>query len=65
MNGSNSIECNSLKTIEKTVLSEQTKSGLSEIVGIESYFYQEVNQRKLISKKLNKYVTTFDYISKI
>ena len=61
----NSIECNSLKTIDKTVLSEQTKFQLSEITGIEKYFYQEINQRKLYSKKLNKYVTTFDYIDKI
>ena len=65
MNKSNSIECNSLEAIDKTDLSEQTKFRLSEIVGIENYFYQEVNQRKLFSKKLNKYVTTFDYISKI
>ena len=46
MNKSNSIKCNSLKTIDKTVLSEQTKFRLNEIIGIENYFYQEVNQRK-------------------
>ena len=51
--------------IDKTVLSEQTKFQLSEIIGIENYFYQENNQRKSCSKKLNKYVTTFDYIDKI
>ena len=56
---------NSLETIDKTVLSEQTKFRLSEIIGIENYFYQEINQRKSCSKKLNKYVTTFDYIDKI
>ena len=65
MNESNSIECNSIKVINKTFLSEQTKSLLSEIIGIEYYFYQEINQRKPCSKKLNKYVTTFDYIDKI
>ena len=36
-----------------------------EIIGIENYFYQEINQRKSCSKELNKYVTTFDYIDKI
>ena len=41
----NSIECNSLQAIDKTVLSEQTKLRLSEIIGIENYFYQEINQR--------------------
>ena len=61
----NSIKNNSLETIDKTVLSEQAKFRLSEIMGIENYFYQEINQRKSRSKKLNKYLTTFDYIDKI
>ena len=61
----NSIKNNSLETIDKTVLSEQTKFWLSEIIGIENYFYQKINQRKSSGKKLNKYVTTFDYIDKI
>ena len=65
MNKSNSIECNSLETSDKTVLSEQTKSRLSEIIETENYFCQEINQRKSCSKRLNKYVTTFDYIDKI
>ena len=54
----------SIKAIDKTVLSEQTKLRLSEIIGIENYFYQEIDQRKSCSKKLNKYVTAFDYIDK-
>ena len=49
----NSIKNNSLETIDKTVLSEQAKFRLSEIIGIENYFYQEINQRKSCSKKLN------------
>ena len=57
-------ESNSIKAIDKTNLSEQTKFRLSEIIGIENYFYQEINQRKSCSKKINKYVTTFDYIDK-
>ena len=55
----------SIKVIDKTILSEQTKLRLSEIIGIENYFYQEIDQRKSCSKKLNKYVTAFDYIDKI
>ena len=58
-------ESNSIETIDKTILYEQTKFRLSKITGIENYFYQEINQRKSCSKKLNKYVTTFDYIDKI
>ena len=65
MNENNSIKHNSLETINKTVLSEQTKFRLSQIIGIQNYFYQEINQRKSCSKKLNKYGTTFDYIDKI
>ena len=65
MNKSNFIEKNSLETIDKTVLSKQTKFQLSETIGIENYFYQEINQRKSCSKQLNKYVTTFKYIDKI
>ena len=51
--------------IDKTNLSEQTKFRLSEIIGIENYFQQEIYQRKPCSKNLSKYVTAFDYIDKI
>ena len=61
-NSIEAIECNS---IEKTTLTKQTKFRLSEIIGIENYFYQDVNQRKSCSRKLNKCVTVFDYIDKI
>ena len=44
---------------------EQTKFQLGEISKIENYFYQEIKQRKLCSKKLSKYVAAFDYIDKI
>ena len=46
-------------------LSEQKKFRSSETIGIENYFHQEINQRKSYSKKLNKYVTAFDYIDKV
>ena len=42
-----------------------TKFRLSEIIGIEDYSHQEINQRKSQSKKLSKYVTAHDYIDKI
>ena len=58
-------ESNSIETFDKTYLTEQTKFRLNEIIGIENYFHEEINQRKSCSKKLNKYVTTFDYIDKI
>ena len=58
-------ESNSIEEIDKKILSEQTKFQLSELIGMGNYFYQEINQRKSCSKKLNKYVTAFDYIDKI
>ena len=54
-----------MNEINKRNLSEQTKSRLSEIIGIENYFHQEINQRKSCSKKLSKYVAAFDYIDKV
>ena len=57
-------ENNSIETINKINLTEQTKFRLSEISGIESYFYQEIDERKSYCKKLNKYITIFGYIDK-
>ena len=54
-----------MNEIDKTKLSDQTKFRLDEIKKIENYFHEEINQRKLCSKKLSKYVTTFNCIDKI
>ena len=51
--------------IDKTILSDQTKFRLDERKKIEAYFNSEINERKLYRKKLNKYVTTLNYINKI
>ena len=56
---------NSIKLIDRTDLFEQTKFRLDEISKIENYFHEEINQRKLCSKTLNKYVAAFDYLDKI
>ena len=56
---------NSIRAIDKTDLSEQTKFRLDEISKIENYFIKEINQRKSCSQKLSKYVTTFHYIDKV
>ena len=45
-----------MNEINKINQSEQTKFQLSEIIRIENYFHQEINQGKSYSKKLNKYV---------
>ena len=54
-----------MNEINKTKLSEQTKFRLSEIIRIENYFAQEINQRRLCSKKLSKYVTALDCIDNV
>ena len=41
---------NSLETIDKTFLSAQTKFRLDEIMKIENYFIEEINQRKSCSQ---------------
>ena len=53
MNKYNSIKNNSLKTIDKTNLPEETKFQLDEITKIENYFIEKINQRKSCSKTLN------------
>ena len=56
---------NSIKAIDRTNLTEQTKFWLDEISKIEKYFHEKINQRRSCSKKLSKYVAAFDYIDKI
>ena len=51
--------------INEKNLTEQTKFQLSEIIGIENYFYHEINEENSYIKKLDKYITIFNYIDKI
>ena len=54
-----------MNEIDKTNLPDQTKFRLNEISKVENYFNSEINQRKLCSKNLSKYVSAFDYTDKI
>ena len=56
---------NSIRVIDRTDLSEQTKFWLDEISKIGNYFVEEINQRKSCSQKISIYVTSSDYIDKI
>ena len=56
---------NYIDVISKINLIDKTKIRLCEIIGIENYFYHEINERKSCIKKLNKYITIFQYIDKI
>ena len=46
-------EWNSIKTIDRTNLTELTKIRLNKITEIENYFHEEISQRKSCSKKLS------------
>ena len=46
-------------------LNDQTKFRLNEINKIKDYFYSEIQERKMISRKLSKYVAIFYYADKI
>ena len=59
-------ECNSTETTNiYSNLSEQTKIRLNEINKIKDYFNSEIPERKIMSKKLSKYIAAFDYIDKL
>ena len=58
-------ESNSIDTIDRTNLTNQTKFRLNEISKIESYFNKEIKKRKLNSKKISKYIVAFDYIDQV
>ena len=55
-------ESNSIEAIDKTNLTNQVRLRLDEISKIENYFIEEINQIKICSKKLSKYVAVFNYI---
>ena len=46
------------------LLNYQTELRLNEINKIEDYFNSEIQERKTMSKKLSKYIASFDYIDK-
>ena len=58
-------ECNSIETTSiYSSLSDQTHIRLNEVNKIEDYFNSKIQERKIMSKKLSKYIAAFDYIGK-
>ena len=53
------------KTARPSSSERADKYRLDEINKIRDYFNNEINERKDIIKKLNKYVVSFDYLHKI
>ena len=60
MNNFNSIEV----TNTYSNLSDQTKFRLNEINKIKDYFNAEIQERKIMCKKLSKYIAAFDFFDK-
>ena len=44
------------------LLNGKTKFRLNQINKIKDYFNSEIQERKIMSKKLSKYIAAFDYI---
>ena len=64
----NSIECNSIESIERNYINTSNQNHqqfrLNKISDIENYFIVEIKERELMSKKLSKYVSFFDFFDK-
>ena len=65
INSIESIECNSIEhnSIDTSNLNNQ-QFRLNKISEIEDYFIAEIKERELMSKKLSKYISFFDYFDK-
>ena len=56
-------ECNFFEVANTySNLSNQRKFRLNEINEIKDYFNSEIRERKTMSKRINKYIASFDYI---
>ena len=59
----NYIECNSIESIDTPNLNNQ-QFRLNKISQTEEYFMAEIKERELMSKKLSRYISVFDYFDK-
>ena len=50
--------------LSATPLSNQQQFKLSKINEIKDYFVAEIKERELMSKRLSKYIASFDYFDK-
>ena len=57
----NSIECNIYPHLNATPLNDQQQFRLNKINEIKDYFIAEIKERELMSKKVSKYIASFEY----
>ena len=64
----NSIECNSIESIEQNSVDTSNLNNqqfrLNKISEIEDYFIAEIKERELMGKKFSKNISFFDYFDK-
>ena len=64
----NSIKRNSIESIEHNSIDTSNLNNqqfrLNKIIEIEDYFITEIKERELMSKRLRKYIASFDYFDK-
>ena len=62
------VEINSIESIEHNSIDASNLNNqqfrLNKISEIEDYFITEIKERELMSKKLSKYISFFDYLDK-
>ena len=63
MAGCNSVECNMYPNLSATSSNEQ-QFRLNKINEVKDYFVAEIKERELMSKRLSKYIASFDYFDK-
>ena len=61
----NNISVKLTDTAKPSILERINNYRLNEINKTRDYFNNEINERKDVTKKLNKYIVTFDYLDKI
>ena len=59
----NSVECNEATNLNVTLLNNQ-RFRLNKINGINNCFIAEIKERKLMSKRLSKYIFCCDYVDR-
>ena len=64
----NSIECNSIESIEQNSIDTSHLNNQqfrpNKISEIEDYFITDIKEREFMSKELSKYISFFDYFNK-
>ena len=57
------VEISSIESIDTSNLNNQ-QFRLNKINKIENYFISEIKERELMSRRLSKYIASFDYFDK-